>query len=268
MKFLQILIFSLLVCGIVSQSCDLCRKCIAAGGGNACIPRCPSSCKGQGDQCIDCVMVYQGGKACMNRCQGGSSTLKGYGVDYSVLFSVSDIQCLVGQGFTFAIPRGYCSYGAVDENVVQNIKNAWAGGMKSVDVYLFPCVKCGNPKGQVRSLVNALNGLNFGTIWVDIEIYSWGSDLNANRQFALDMVNEVKAAGKNVGIYTSEYNWEEVVGSSWSGLSSYPVWYAHYDKWPSFGDWRSFGGWNKGTVKQYEGDVYSCGLSLDKNFAG
>lgn len=266
---MKLFLFLVFIAAVTSQTCDLCRSCIASGGGNGCVARCPSSCKGT-DQCIDCVLVYQGGKACMYKdaCKGPSPSpaLKGYGVDYSEYFSVKDIQCLVSQGFSYAIPRGYCSYGGVDDNVVQNIKNAWAGGMKNVDVYLFPCVPCGNPKTQATDLVNALKGLTYGTVWVDIENYKWTSSYSTNKQFALDMVNQLKALGKNVGIYTNENNWSDIMGS-WTELSAYPVWYAHYDNSPSFSDFRPFGGWSKPGVKQYNGDVYSCGLSLDKNFA-
>lgn len=31
------------------------------------------------------------------------------------------------------------------------VYNAWDGGMKYVDVYLFPCYSCGNPAGQGTS---------------------------------------------------------------------------------------------------------------------
>lgn len=36
------------------------------------------------------------------------------------------------------------------------------------------------------------SGAKFGMVWIDVEIYNWGSNKNYNRQFILDMVNEVK----------------------------------------------------------------------------
>jgi hypothetical protein len=39
---------------------------------------------------------------------------------------------------SFGITRGYCSYGGVDANGVQNLKNIRAAGMVA-DVYFFPC---------------------------------------------------------------------------------------------------------------------------------
>jgi hypothetical protein len=41
-------------------------------------------------------------------------------------------------GYSFAIIRGYCSYGGVDANVVQGLKNAKAAGLIT-DIYMFPC---------------------------------------------------------------------------------------------------------------------------------
>lgn len=72
-----------------------------------------------------------------------------YGVDLSTYTSVSAYQCLKNNGYSFAVPRVFCSTGRVDSNGVANIKNAWAGGMNYVDGYIFPCYSCGNPEAQV-----------------------------------------------------------------------------------------------------------------------
>jgi len=163
------------------------------------------------------------------------------GIDYSDRVS-SQIECFVQNGYEFAIPRGYCSYGDVDPNVVANLQSAWDGGMKYVDVYLFPCVPCGNPRDQVDSLIDALSGSTYGMIWVDVEIYKWNADQDINRQFILDMVEQIKARGKVPGIYSSYYNWQNICGLDWTGVNDLPLWYAHYDNDPSFNDFRPFGG--------------------------
>eukprot|EP00829_Urostomides_striatus_P000836 TRINITY_DN11064_c0_g1_i1.p1 TRINITY_DN11064_c0_g1~~TRINITY_DN11064_c0_g1_i1.p1 ORF type:complete len:255 (+),score=95.98 TRINITY_DN11064_c0_g1_i1:67-831(+) len=187
------------------------------------------------------------------------------GVDYST--RVSDTKCMVKEGYTYAIPRAYCSYGGVDANAVANIKNAWDGGMSSVDVYMFPCVPCGNPKKQVDQLVDALASSKYGMIWFDIEKYKWSENKETNKQFILDSVHEIKAKGKKAGIYTSYYNWESIVGLSWDGVKDLPLWYAHYDNNPSFNDFKGFGGWKRPTMKQYAGDKTLCGHGVDFNFS-
>ena len=186
------------------------------------------------------------------------------GVDVSSL--TSSFSCLHSSGYNFAIVRGYQSSGNVDPNVVQNIKNARAGGMANVDVYLFPCVPCGNPSGQATSLVNAIKGQNYGMVWVDIEIYAWSSNLSSNQNFITSMVNQLKALGQNVGIYTSYNNWQTIVGLGWTGCNSHPLWYAHYDNNPSFSDYTAFGGWSKPNIKQYKGDATVCSAGVDLNY--
>ena len=39
------------------------------------------------------------------------------GADYSTLVPTAKIQCLVQNGYTFAIPRGYRSNGTLDPNI-------------------------------------------------------------------------------------------------------------------------------------------------------
>lgn len=52
--------------------------------------------------------------------------------------------------------------GEVDLNAVKNIKNARAAGISSVDVYMFPCPRCGNPSGQVKTMGKLIsNGFFF-----------------------------------------------------------------------------------------------------------
>jgi hypothetical protein len=58
-----------------------------------------------------------------------------------------------------------------DTTAPHTIYNAWDGGMAHVDVYLFPCYKCGNAAGQIKSTIDYLNSYNakWGTTWLDIE---------------------------------------------------------------------------------------------------
>lgn len=62
--------------------------------------------------------------------------------------------------------------------------------------------------------------------------------------------------------------WTQIFGSKTAcpSVGTVPLWYAHYDKSPSFSDFTSFGGWSKPTIKQFEGDITVCGADLDKNY--
>jgi hypothetical protein len=72
------------------------------------------------------------------------------GVDLSTL--CSQFSCLKGDGKSFAIVRGYLSYGAVDPNVNTNIKNSQAAGLIT-DIYMFPC-RGKSAQSQVDELIS------------------------------------------------------------------------------------------------------------------
>jgi GH25 family lysozyme M1 (1,4-beta-N-acetylmuramidase) len=187
-----------------------------------------------------------------------------YGVDYSTLFQISQIECLAQSDIDFVIPRAFCSTGKLDINIKQNLENAWAGGMSHVDIYMFPCFPCNNPTEQAKTLISELKGYNYGMVWVDIERRQWSSNFEKNRKFILELVREL-AKKAYVGIYTNYNNWAHIVGVDWEILKHYPLWYAHYDKDPSFSDFEPFGGWKEPSMKQYQGTTKMCNGNVDFN---
>lgn len=191
------------------------------------------------------------------------------GVDFYALTDQSVFSCMANNGIDRVIIRGYRSLGEVDPSLAGNLQNAVNGGVPIVDVYLFPCVSCGNPSTQATSLWSSTVSANSnfqGTVWLDIETGTWGSDLAANQQFILSLANTLQSSGANVGIYTSYYNWEAIVGLDWTGVSQFPLWYAHYDNNPAFSDFTPFGGWSSPTMKQYNGGATVCGAWVDSDF--
>lgn len=175
-------------------------------------------------------------------------------------------------GYEFAIIRGFCSFGSHDHNAVQSLKNAKAAGL-STDIYMFPC-RGKNAKTQVDEMFSAIDHTLFGTVWIDVETNpssgcSWsGHDATSNCQFVSELISEIKAKGKNPGIYGSKYMWQSIFGSASAchTVASQPLWYAHYDGKASFADFSAFGGWTKPHMKQYQGDTTLCGAGVDKNF--
>ena len=57
------------------------------------------------------------------------------GADVSQLFPSSSYTCLKNAGYHFVVPRGYCSFGGVDHNVINSLNNIRAAGLIT-DVYL------------------------------------------------------------------------------------------------------------------------------------
>lgn len=198
------------------------------------------------------------------------------GIDVSTYVGQSDFACMKNENnHEFGIPewasvRAYTSAGYVDENAPATIHNAKEAGMKHVSAYIFPCVPCGDGGGQVNSTVYFLHhtGAEPDMYWYDVERFHWSTNIYANREFIADMIKEGKSLGIKAGIYTNYYNWEEIVGIEWTypADQGMPLWYAHYDYYGDFKDFDPFGGWKEPAVKQYAGDVHSCGVSVDMNY--
>ena len=64
------------------------------------------------------------------------------GVDVSSLVQPSAFQCLRQNGYDFAVIRAWMETGEPDPDSPHTLYNAWHGGMKDVDVYLFPGTAC------------------------------------------------------------------------------------------------------------------------------
>eukprot|EP00029_Vermamoeba_vermiformis_P012960 TRINITY_DN78_c0_g1_i1.p1 TRINITY_DN78_c0_g1~~TRINITY_DN78_c0_g1_i1.p1 ORF type:complete len:209 (-),score=36.46 TRINITY_DN78_c0_g1_i1:98-724(-) len=184
------------------------------------------------------------------------------GVDVSQGVSQSGFQCMVNNGYSFAIIRAYRSFGSPDPNAAQSIANAWNAGMSHVDIYMFPCPSCGNPGKQVSDMINNLGGASFGMLWLDIEGSQYWMDQASNRDFFSGLVQQAQAMGIHLGVYTSLSQWQPIMGD-WNGGSAFPLWYAHYDNNPSFSDFSPFGGWSSPAIKQYAGDATLCGVGVD-----
>jgi len=197
------------------------------------------------------------------------------GVDFSTSMSASVAQCLVKNGYSFVIPRGYQSLGSVDSSVCSSLIAAKNAGIRTRDAYIFPCPTCSSTAAQqVSALVTRLRTCNSawsGRIWLDIEgAQYWSRSTTTNRDFYMQLVRACTHSGARCGVYASQSQWVALFGSaSFSFGSNLPLWYAHYDGSPSFSDWSrvSFGGWSQPYAKQYKGDVTVCGLGVDLNYS-
>merc|ERR1712228_1118263 len=119
------------------------------------------------------------------------------------------------------------------------------------------------------------NGASYGMIWFDIEANpsngcGWGTSYSSNCEYLQQLIEAAEAKGAHPGVYSSEYEWETVMGSrsACSAVSKYPLWYAHYDNRASFSDFDSvsFGAWKSPAVKQYAGDATWCSFDVDADY--
>lgn len=185
-----------------------------------------------------------------------------HGVDFSVGLSTSTLKCIRDKGYSkFAVPRGYRSYGVVDPNILNNLKNSWAAGFSNVDVYMFPCPKCGNGAKQVQTLVSYLrqNKAKFGMLWLDIEGSQYWGSKSSNEAFFKSLLAGAKQAKVHLGIYSSASQWTSIFSAGFNAGAGYPLWYAHYDHRDNFSDFKPFAGWSKPAIKQYAGTTTICG---------
>lgn len=193
-----------------------------------------------------------------------------YGVDISSPLDLGTAQCMVQNGVSFAIVRGWCSFGGFDSNVAGSVANLWSAGAAHVDTYMFPCAGQ-DPASQVNSFVSQLssNGVQYGMIWLDIETNpsdgcGW-SDATDNCNFFSGLANALNSAGVNWGTYSSPYEWSNIMGGCTAG-SSNPLWYADWDGEQNFDNYPGFGGWNTPAMKQFTGDTSLCGFDVDQDW--
>jgi len=224
-------------------------------------------------------MNMNGGGAQMST--GG--TWHGKGVDVSQ--PCGNWACLKQAGYSFAVIRIFQETGSVDSNGVNSIKAAQAAGL-STDVYMYPAgTKSTTGKTQATAVLNALKGVRYGRVWIDVEGVgkSWTTNTASNVQLFKDIASTLTAGGAQIGVYTQGWQWNSIMGSSTAG-SAYPVWYAEYGAGPghyttadgtcsyagapaSLASFKAFGGWTHAYAKQYNGDCNKCGCSVDVNFA-
>lgn len=120
-------------------------------------------------------------------------------------------------GITFAVPRGYCSFGGLDKNIVQTLTHIKSAGLKA-DIYMFPC-RGKNATVQVNEMLSAIPSALYDRVWIDVETNptsgcSWNDHTSSsNCDFIMEIIDALHKKKKNVGIYASRYMWGTILGS-------------------------------------------------------
>jgi len=242
--------------------------CSTPSGSGSCMQT--SLCSSQGGKSYSGYCVGPSDLQCCVKSSGSAQ----YGVDISTTVSSSSASCFKSNGISFIIPRAYKSTGAVDTQACTTLKNAYTAGIKTRDVYMFPCPTCSkSAASQMSELVSYLNGNCksewSGRIWLDIEgSQYWTSSTSSNQAWYKNLVSACSTYGVKCGVYSSKSQWSAIFGStSFTYGNSLPLWYAHYDNNPSFSDFATFGGWTSPHAKQYIGDTTLCSMGIDKNYS-
>lgn len=177
--------------------------------------------------------------------------------------------------------RGYqqaCGHGGqVDSNLVSSYNAARAAGITNIDIYMFPCtgtqptgVACKSPSTQVNELISAINsnGLQIGTIWLDIEPTSgtcnaWNLGASSNTALAKQYTSLARSSGLKWGVYGNGNQWSGMFGSRSVDVGSdLPLWAVQDDGTPGVNTVTTFmGGWTTAAAKQYSLSASICGGS-------
>jgi hypothetical protein len=142
--------------------------CSTPSGSGTCMQT--SLCSSKGGSSIS---GYCSGPSDLQCCITGTSKVE-YGVDVSTTITSSAASCFKSNNINFVVPRAYKSTGAVDTQACSSLINAYNAGIKTRDVYLFPCPTCSKSAAtQMSELVSYLNSnckAQFsGRVWLDIE---------------------------------------------------------------------------------------------------
>lgn len=78
----------------------------------------------------------------------------------------------------------------------------------------------------MRALLQALSGVSYTRIWLDIEQAStYWRDVNFNRNFLSRLM--AAAGSAPLGIYANWNGWREAMGTGFHAAQSLPLWYPH-----------------------------------------
>lgn len=198
-------------------------------------------------------------------------TFAAIGGDVSEYYGEGTLKCCRDKGWEFIVIRSYHSFGGVDTNAPRTLRAAQQAGIKTRDVYHFPCHGKVSAQTQVADDYNHVKGM-FDTMWFDIETNpspgcEWSHDKNSNCKFMGELIAAGKSHNIQMGIYASEYMWSGIMGDCKVGADhDIPLWYAHYDGSESFRDFSPFGGWSKPAAKQFADSVGYCDISADADW--
>jgi hypothetical protein len=196
------------------------------------------------------------------------------GWDVSSFFCSSlNYTCLFQEGYRFGIIQTWTSGDGYNTDIKNCTEGAWNAGMDRVDVYISMCPqysKSSDPSSLVSQVHDNLQseGVKYVMIWFVVEQLTgcWDTNLSANAQYLTNAASEATSLGINYGTYSDSDEWLQIVGN-YTGLSSHPLWYAHFDNETGFNNpyYWTFGGWTTPAMKQYNDASTRCG-NIDEDW--
>lgn len=175
---------------------------------------------------------------------------------------IDDVSCLT-TSFESGLVRGYLSTGMVDPNLSSNLKVLLAAKFNA-NIYMNPCVKCGNATGQVDAMFAAIEGKNIPYSFVGIYVSGdqWGKDKSANNKFLHELIVAITSHYTFAIIITDKYQWEKIIGEKIKDLLLCDMIYVNVDRKDNCHNYEPFGGWDEALGKKYESGIKACGYNV------
>ncbi len=168
---------------------------------------------------------------------------------------VVDASC-IQKSYPAALVRGYVSTGMVDPNLKANIA-ALTAAKVAANIYMNPCVKCGNASGQIDAIFKAIDNAQ-KVVGIYVFGDQWGTDKQANKKFLIELVMSIMSHSTLSFIITNKYQWENIIGEAVMDLILSPVIYVNIDHKATCDDYDPFGCWTEAFAKKYESDKQLC----------
>jgi hypothetical protein len=174
--------------------------------------------------------------------------------------AIQDVNCLKAETKVVLV-RGYLAIGKVDPDMPENIKKLVSVNLPC-SAYMVPCFSCGDPRKQARELIAAMPLPN-RRFFIHVITGQWSSDLEQNRAFLRELVDEFKKSSTDAGIVTNEFYFNKILGPDFSEFSELMLIYIHADNTENCNEYTAFGDWDMPFGKKYDFENPLCNLNAD-----
>eukprot|EP00829_Urostomides_striatus_P000788 TRINITY_DN1099_c0_g1_i7.p3 TRINITY_DN1099_c0_g1~~TRINITY_DN1099_c0_g1_i7.p3 ORF type:complete len:214 (-),score=75.97 TRINITY_DN1099_c0_g1_i7:16-657(-) len=146
---------------------------------------------------------------------------------------VTDFKCLKEKHLAYAFVRALLNNGRIDPNARKTLQAAQAAKLLYYNAYINPCVNCRfTPEYQIDIVAKELDGIDYGMIWIMVQINDpWTPNQANNCVYLKRMIAETKKLNLTAGIGSDALWWEKIMGVD-CVIEDYDVglWWIKHDK--------------------------------------
>ncbi|RCN34235.1 hypothetical protein ANCCAN_19924 [Ancylostoma caninum] len=207
-----------------------------------------------------------------------ATTTYAYALDVSVQMALSGAKCIKSSGYSTVFVRGYApaSNGLFDSAACSNVNNANSAGL-GTEVYMTPQPRYTSKNGtqQFDELYNGLKKCNvvIRSVWIQVTSpVNWNSSPAFNVNFLNSIISRASQYGVTVGIYTNQYDWNQITSGASGSPNGLMLWYwsvngsgVSGETAANFNDFRAFGYWNAPNAKQFAQVESVCGYTVNRD---